>query len=109
MNTMRKGLAGLFAALAVSIALLGCAAPAEAPKTNDVAAAAIQSVTAARRAATQLLLAGKITVEQDQAMQLKLDKARAGIVAAKTTADLASAIGLLREVEATTKPPETKP
>ncbi len=64
--------------------LVACAgAPTATP--NDQAALCIQGVTTARKAATALLRAGKITVEKDRALQASLDEAVPGCRLLATT------------------------
>jgi hypothetical protein len=78
---MKRVLAILFALMLVS-----CAAGTAIPTAtfNDKAAAGIEAVTAVRQASTALLVAKKITVAQDQAIQAKLDLIRTGIQLAVT-------------------------
>lgn len=65
--------------------LVACAtAPMGPVKFNDEAARVMLGVTTARQANTALLLAGKITLEQDRERQAKLDDVRAAVELART-------------------------
>lgn len=69
---------------AVIVALLTACATTMAPYTfNDRAAIAMQSVTTLRQANTALLVAGKITVEQDKARQAALNEVRSAVELAR--------------------------
>ena len=68
----------------LALALLTACATQMAPYTfNDRAAIAMQSVTTLRQANTALLVAGKITVEQDKQRQAALDEVRSAVELAR--------------------------
>ncbi len=72
------------------LVIAACVACTTSPTADPVLTAektAISSVTAARQAATAALRAGKITVEQDQATQARLNTMRASIEAAVKARD----------------------
>ena len=70
--------------IAAALALLtACATPMQSSTFNDKAAQAMLGVTTLRQANTALLIAGKITVEQDKARQAALDDVRAAVELAR--------------------------
>lgn len=77
--------------LAMVFALVaGCANGPPTATADDKAGLAMQAVTAARKATTAALVAKKITVAQDQAVQAKLDVAVTVIKAALAANDIAT-------------------
>lgn len=70
--------------MAIVLCVAGCASTVPVGTFNDKAAAGIETMTLVRKSATQLLLARKITVEQDQTIQAGLDVARKGIEIARS-------------------------
>lgn len=70
----------------VAVALQGCAG-VPTDTANDKEAIALRSITAMRTTSTALLRAGKVTVADDQAVQLRADQIRATVVAARSIID----------------------
>ena len=87
----------LFASLCLSVGLCACTTTPPTATFNDKLALAVESVTTARKAATTLLIAGKITVEEDASLQAKLDIIVGSLKAAKAiqSNDPAQATALL--------------
>ncbi len=80
---MKRTLSLFWMALTLSVLMACSTLPSTAP-INDQVAQAIQEVTLARQAATQLLIAKKITVPQDQAVQAGLTSVRATLESAQS-------------------------
>jgi hypothetical protein len=68
---------------AVVALLVACATPLPPATFNDRAAQVMLGVTTLRQANTALLVAGKISLEEDQARQGRLDSVRAAVEAAR--------------------------
>lgn len=67
----------------VTALLTACATPLPPASFNDRAAQVMLGVTTLRQANTALFVAGKITLEEDQARQGRLDSVRAAVELAR--------------------------